>query len=133
MEEKSQAPVILLVEPDVLVLKPLAEYLRQCGYDVLEAKTREEAIGIVKERPGIINILLSDVHTPGTLDGYGLANWIRANRPSVDIVLAGTPVAAANEAAGLCEEGPQRSKPYDHALLLDRIKKTIAAREHKSL
>jgi len=127
MMSRQAPPAILLVEPDILVRQPLAEYLRDCGYKVLEAM--DEAIRIVNEDDRHINILLSDIHTPGTLDGFGLANWVRATRPDVDIVLAGTALEAAEEAATLCEEGPARTKPYDHAILLDKIKKTIAARE----
>ena len=37
------APCILLVERDVIVRTPLAEYLRECGYRVLEAVTAAEA------------------------------------------------------------------------------------------
>lgn len=128
MPNEPRSSTILLVEPDLLVCQPLAEYLRECGYKVLEAMNRDEAIRIVKESDRHINILLSDVHTPGTLDGFGLANWIKATRPDLDIILAGTALEAAEEAHTLCEEGPKRSRPANHAILLDKIKQRIAAR-----
>ena len=36
-------PCILLVECDIVVRSPLAEYLRECGYRVLEAVNTIEA------------------------------------------------------------------------------------------
>ena len=35
---------------------------------------------------------------------------------------------AAAKAQDLCEDGPLLSKPYDHSLLLNRIKSEVAAR-----
>ena len=37
---------LLLVHGDILVRTALAAYLRECGYDVVEAGTTEEAAGV---------------------------------------------------------------------------------------
>jgi DNA-binding response OmpR family regulator len=36
----SNSPCILMVEPDVLVRQPIAEYLRECGFKVVETGTQ---------------------------------------------------------------------------------------------
>ena len=36
-----------MVESDVLVRQPIAEYLRQCGYKVIEARDTDEALLIL--------------------------------------------------------------------------------------
>jgi hypothetical protein len=46
----------------------------------------------------------------------------------VDIVLAGTAERAAYAAHQLCEQGAMLMKPYDHKIVLDHIKRLLAAR-----
>ena len=40
-------PTLLIVESDILVRHPIAEYLRECGYKVLEAGNTDEALFII--------------------------------------------------------------------------------------
>jgi hypothetical protein len=54
--------------------------------------------------------------------------WARSAHPELDIILAGTPERAAQAAGELCEHGPVLVKPYDHKIVLDRIKRLLAAR-----
>jgi len=56
-----------------------------------------------------------------------LATWIRANYAGVQVILAGTVDAATEKAGDLCEDGPALSKPYAPQLLLDRIRRALAA------
>ena len=77
---------------------------------------------------GFIGIVLADVSSPGKIDGFGLARWMRSNGIDAKIILAGTVQKAAAKAQDLCEDGPLLSKPYDHSLLLNRIKSEVAAR-----
>jgi DNA-binding response OmpR family regulator len=125
----SGSPYILMVEPDVLVRQPIAEYLRECGYKVVETGSTDEALLVVNARTMSIDIVLADAQAPGKLDGFGLARWIREHRPSAKVILAGTVANEAKEAGDLCEEGPLLSKPYDPQLLVDRIKRAVATRD----
>src|SRR5580693_554124 len=122
-------PYILMVEPDVLVRQPIAEYLRECRYKVVETGSTDEALLVVNARTMSIDIVLADAKAPGKLDGFGLARWMRENRPSAKVILAGTVANEAKEAGDLCEEGPLLSKPYDPQLLVDRIKRAVATRD----
>jgi DNA-binding response OmpR family regulator len=125
----SGSPYILMVEPDVLVRQPIAEYLRECGYKVVETGSTDEALLVVNARTMSIDIVLADAQAPGKLDGFGLARWMRENQPSAKVILAGTVANEAKEAGDLCEEGPLLSKPYDPQLLVDRIKRAVATRD----
>jgi CheY-like chemotaxis protein len=120
---------ILMVDPDILSRQPIADYLRECGYKVLEATDTHEAIAILKQDGVAIDILLADVKANGKLDGFELARWTRQTRPGIKIILAGTVASEAMKAADLCEEGPQLAKPYHPQLLIDRIKRLIATRD----
>lgn len=119
---------VLLVEDEVLIRLSLAEYLRHCGYRVLEAANADEGLTILQKADVQVDVVLSDIEMPGSMDGFGLAQWVRANRPRVEIVLVGTPQRAADAAAGLCESGPTVMKPYEPQIVLDRIKQLLAAR-----
>jgi DNA-binding response OmpR family regulator len=122
-------PCILIVESDLVVRHPLAEYLRECGYRVLEAADTDEAQTVLSEDDITVDFVLCDVRGPGSIDGFGLAHWLRQHAVSTEIILAGTLSKAAEKASDLCEEGPRLSKPYDHKILLDRIKQMTAARD----
>jgi DNA-binding response OmpR family regulator len=124
----TERPVILLAERDVIVRMPVAAYLRECGYQVIEVVDSDEALAVLQETALSVDVSFIDVALAGTLDGFGLAQWVRQHRAEVQIVMAGSPVKAANEAGKLCEEGPALIKPYDHQLLERHIRQLLAAR-----
>lgn len=119
---------ILIVEGDVLVRAPLAEYLRECGYRIFEAADGNEARAILAEEQASIDIVLANVNAPKD-SGFTLATWIRATYPTVDVVLVGTVATAVEKAADLCEDGPADNVPYDHKHVHDRIRQLLAGRE----
>jgi DNA-binding response OmpR family regulator len=122
---------VLVVEDDILLRLSIAAYLRDCGYRVIEAADADEAVMVLK-RPDLgVDILFSDVEMPGSMDGFGLAQWTRANRPGLDIILAGSVPRAVNAATTLCEDGPV-SKPYEPQAVLDRIRRLLGARPPRS-
>lgn len=119
---------ILIVEPEVLVRTPLAEYLRECGYQVLEASNTAEAKELLNHQEQPIDVVLADVGK-GEDGGFALARWVRDNFPSVRVLLAGTISASVEKAGDLCHDGPALSKPYDHSLVRDRIQRLLARRK----
>jgi CheY-like chemotaxis protein len=85
-EKKPSRPTILIVEDNVVIRSPLAEYLRSAGYMIVEAGNAAEAIALfVAEVP--IDLVFSDIRMPGAMDGLGLARWIRQHRPGVRVAL----------------------------------------------
>lgn len=121
-------PCLLLVDREELVRAPLAEYLRECGYRVLEAVSAKEGQGILSQGLQIVDIVLADMQTLGE-EGFAFAAWVRKNKPGIRVVLAGTVAASARKAGDLCEEEPPIRKPYDHQLVLDRIRRLLAERD----
>ena len=125
-----RSPCVLIVDADILVRHPLAEYLRECGYRVVQASSTDEARTLLtRRRRPVIEVVLADVNAAGEENALALATWIRANQRGVQVILASTVDAAAEKAGDLCEEGPTLSKPYDHQLLLDHIRRLLAARD----
>lgn len=120
-------PAVLLVEGDLLVRHPLAEYLRECGFTVFEASNGEEARTALETAELGITVVVADMATTGS--GFALRQWARMNSPSVEVVMAGTIEQSVGKAASLCEEGPALAKPYEHHLVLDRIRRVLAHRD----
>ena len=115
---------VLVVEDEVLIRMNISQYLRECGYRVIEAVSADEALEVLQSGHEV-NIVLTDVQMPGSTDGFGLAKWVRANRRGLQVILVGTPERAADTAAHLCEEGPNLSKPYEPQILADLIRRQL--------
>jgi CheY-like chemotaxis protein len=76
-----------LVEDEVLIRIPVAESLRDIGYEVIEAGNADEAIIIVNS--GIhVDLVISDVQMPGQMDGRALVKYLTLERPDIPIILA---------------------------------------------
>ena len=128
MTDKPNLPeTILLVEDEVLVRVPIAQYLRDCGYRVIEAVNAEEAMTVLLHEETVVDIVFSDIEMPGAVDGFGLAKWIREHRPGLDVLLAGTINRTVENAKQLCAEGAV-PKPYDAEIVHNHIKRLLAAR-----
>lgn len=122
----TSAPVILIVEGNTLVRTLVAAYLRDCGYQVIEATGATEATTVLRARRGI-DIVLIDVDAAAQSDGFSLARCIRNDWPEVKVLLSSGVRRTAKEAETLCEDGPTSSKPYNHAELARRIRQLLAS------
>jgi len=119
---------ILIVEEDVLVRHPLAEYLRECGYKVAEAVNADEARQLLMKGGSGIEIVM--VHAASETDrGFTLASWIQSMYSDIRVMISGTLSQSLEKAGALCEDGPMLTKPYDHKLVVAHIRRLQAARD----
>lgn len=85
--QEARPKTVLLVEDEVLIRIPVAESLRDIGYEVIEAGNADEAIIIVNS--GIhVDLVISDVQMPGQMDGRALVKYLTLERPDIPIILA---------------------------------------------
>jgi CheY-like chemotaxis protein len=99
----------------------IAAYLRDCGFDVVEAGSADEAVRVLEA--GLrIDIVFSDVSMPGSLDGFGLARWVRRERPELKVILTSGAVRTAKDATDFSAHGPIVAKPYNHAKLASQLR-----------
>lgn len=54
----------MIIEHDALVRHPLAEYLRDCGYRVLEAVNYKEARALLDQASLDVEVVLADIQAP---------------------------------------------------------------------
>ena len=76
---------ILVVEDEAFVRFALAEWLRGEGYEVIEAASGDEAATVVSSRS--IDLIITDVQMPGSLNGLQLARHIRSAFPSLPVIV----------------------------------------------
>ena len=77
---------ILLIEDEEAVRDLASTVLRRVGYDVHEARSGSEGLGLVEARDGAFDLVLSDVVMPG-MGGPELARAIRARWPGIGVIL----------------------------------------------
>ena len=78
--------VILVVEDEVLIRMDVVDQLGALGYRLIEAANGQEALDALSDG-GVINILFTDVHMPGDLDGVMLAREVSQRRPEIGIIV----------------------------------------------
>ncbi|HET9182615.1 MAG TPA: response regulator [Candidatus Angelobacter sp.] len=77
---------ILLVDDEEELSNAAAEYLRQCGYNVLKARAANEAIEVSRSFNDRIALLVTDIVLPGG-SGRGLVDHIQKERPEIGVLL----------------------------------------------
>lgn len=111
---------IMMVEPDVVIRMVIAEYLRDCGYRVIEGVAAQD-VWVVLESGRRVDVILADVKLSGDVGGFSLAHRIRQTRSDIDVILTSGISSVAQESHDLCEEGPIK-KPYEPKDIEARIK-----------
>jgi len=76
---------VLLVEDEDAVRVFASRALKNKGYKVLEARTGEQALDILRDTP-VVHLMITDMMMPG-MDGGTLARLIRVERPEIKIIV----------------------------------------------
>lgn len=79
-------PTVLIVEDEVLVRTATAKYLRDYGFEILEAVTADQALELL--RAGLrVQAVFTDVKLPGSRSGADLAEIIRMDYRHIKVLL----------------------------------------------
>lgn len=119
------APTVLVIDDEIITRVVIAEYLRECGYRVLEAGTPEDAVLILNSQMKV-DIVFTDLELPGHSSGLELARWIRRRHPDMRVIVTSGLYSAAELAGELCEAGPPIVKPYASDAVVQRIRSLTA-------
>jgi CheY-like chemotaxis protein len=118
----ANGPTILIVEDEVLVRWMVADELRANGFPVLEVPNGGEALAILQTSASV-SLVMTDVRMPGPMDGIALAQWARAARPDLKVII-GSGQSLADLPANVADA--VFIKPYDVAGVIRRIKELLA-------
>lgn len=124
------AETVLFVDPDVLVRLAVTDYLRRCGYTVIEALNGSEALKILRAGTKV-DAVFSEVELDGEMDGFSLAQTLRQEFPGIEIILASGPSVIAKKSGELCDESTL-PKPYHPDQLARRLQQVFARRRSRS-
>jgi two-component system cell cycle sensor histidine kinase/response regulator CckA len=81
----SGSETVLVVEDDAAVRELAVRILKGLGYEVLEAASGEEALGVCKAHGGHIDLVLTDVVMPG-MDGRVLVQSLKEVHPGAKAI-----------------------------------------------
>ena len=117
---KSEPARVLLVEDNPLLRMWIAEELRDAGFSVIEAKSAGEASAIMVSGSQV-DIVFSDVHMPGSMNGLDFARGVRQRYPAIPIIITSGNLGAAGT-GGIARLLP---KPYSAAQAIAMISEAI--------
>jgi CheY-like chemotaxis protein len=114
---------ILVVEDDKAFGEALGQILRRAGFDVVVATDFRTALGVLEaERP--VDLMLTDIVMPGSVNGIALSRMARLRRRDLKVVyLTGYNVPGVETEAS----GPILRKPIDDAVLVSEIERVLVA------
>ena len=127
MKNPKELKVVMIVEPEVLVRMVVAQYLRDCGYTVIEAAAAKD-VWTVLESGHRLDVVVAEV---GAVDGFSLAKRVRQTHPDIDVILTAGITGAAHESHELCKEGPIK-QPYEPKDVEARIRLLLERRRAAS-
>lgn len=116
---------ILIVDGEVLVRHAISDYLRQCGYVVIEAASTDEADIVLSEASVGVDIVLCHAEAVGRVNPFDLRKAAATRTPPVEVLLAGNVEMTARKAAELCDRGPQLARPYDPQSVIAHVRRLL--------
>ena len=119
MANAQDAKIVMVVDADILARMAIADFLRDCGYKVIEAGSGAEVLAVLKAGH-MIEVLLIDMQLRSSEDGFALARDTRSQYPGIIVIRTSSTAGLADKAADLCDDGPL-PKPYHPQELLRRI------------
>jgi PAS domain S-box-containing protein len=118
---------VLLIEDEETLRSLSADFLRQHGYNVLSAGNGAEAIRLLEDHAGAIDLLITDVVMP-EMNGKELANRVSRLRPEVRIMfMSGYTPDTLREHGILAEQAPVLNKPFTREALVRRVREVLDA------
>lgn len=100
---------VLLVEDELFVRMDIAATLRDAGFQVIEAACADAAMEFI-ESGERIDLVFTDIQTPGILDGLALAERVRARYPLMPVLICSGNPESEGAASQLGKFVP---KPYE--------------------
>ena len=117
---------ILVVDDEPEILAVIRHSLEAIGYTVFTAPSAEEAVRLVEEGEGKIDLVLTDVVMPG-MTGHGLAARVQAAEPRIQVLFMSGYTDSMLEEHGVSRTHANFiSKPLSPSELAIKIRKMLA-------
>ena len=114
---KPEQPTVLVVDDEALLRIDAVDILESEGFETLEAKSAQEALMILADRPDV-RLVFTDMNMPG-MSGIELVEQVHQRWPNILLIVTSSDRAVAE--IPLPDHGRFIAKPYDAGNLTDEI------------
>lgn len=104
--------IILIVEDEALFRMDACEFLIDQEFTVFTASDAQEALAVLHQLDGKVDLLFTDVNLPGERDGFDLVREVGMRWPGIRILFTSGALDGRDLPADLWQFGPVLSKPY---------------------
>ena len=125
-DSKPACTPVLLIEDEPAVMAYVRAALERNGYQVVPAESGADALRLLAT--GQFHGVVSDMRTPGGVDGAQVHAWIASHRPELasKLVFITGDIASEETAATLRQTGaPCVEKPFRVQQLISVVEKTM--------
>jgi signal transduction histidine kinase/ActR/RegA family two-component response regulator len=123
---RGDSETVLVVEDDPSLRRVVRRQLFELGYQVLEAERATAALRLLETEK--IDLLFTDIVTPGSIDGMALARTAAGRWPALKILLtSGFPQSLGGERGGSVNGMRLLSKPYGRDELARVLREVLGA------
>ena len=113
----------LVVDDDAMIRLNAADMLEEAGFATVEAASADEALEFLQDHHQAFMLLFTDVHMPGSRDGFALARETARHWPHISIVVA----------SGRAQPGPRDlpenarfvSKPFSAEVVRRHLRRVL--------
>jgi CheY-like chemotaxis protein len=104
---------VLVIDDEPFILEYVRKVLQEDGYGTFVAENADRGLALFEEHRAEIDLVLSDIVMPDSIDGFGLADKIRRIDPSVPILFITGAVAENDDRTMLLKQkGQLLRKPF---------------------
>jgi CheY-like chemotaxis protein len=123
---RGQGETVLIIDDNDDIRTVAERILVRAGFDVVTATDGNQALALVAERPGEIDLVLTDVVMPGML-GTELAQQLRLEQPGIQVLLmSGYAPPALVDGEPLDDDMVVLDKPFSAASLVEKVSEALA-------
>jgi CheY-like chemotaxis protein len=121
-DERSR-PLILVADDEPFILEYIKHVLQLADYDVVTANSVEEAWAILGRQQPEVELVLSDIVMPGSIDGLELAERIHQLDPDLPVLfISGALSEVDPRTAQIAEKQLLLRKPFYPKQLVDFVR-----------
>jgi CheY-like chemotaxis protein len=121
-----RSPMIIVVDDEPDILQYIREILCHVNYEVIVATSGDQAWTLFEEHQPEIDMVLTDVVMPGSVDGLELAAKIHQVDPSLPVLfVTGALPEGDARTVGIVEKELLVRKPFSPKQLIDLVEARI--------
>lgn len=109
---------VLVVEDDPFIRMDTVHTIETAGFEVIEAACADEAL-VKLGANSSIEIMITDIEMPGSMDGVGLAFAVRARWPPIQIIVVSGKVRPDD--SELPEQARFIAKPFRSTQIVEAL------------